>query len=435
MSGPWPEGLEGAPRVPVAARYVPRGAAARWLEARLPILGLAHSAFVAFPSPRNLNYFWTFGGILTFMLLSQVVTGVALAMHYVPAAGLAFGSVEHIMRDVDYGWLIRTAHANGASMFFLALYIHVFRGLYYGSYKAPREVLWLLGVVIYLLAMAAGFTGAALPWSQKSYWGTTVVTSLFSAIPVVGTSLTHLLWGGYAVGDATLNRFYALHYLLAFMIFGVVVLHIWALHVPGSNNPAGIAPASAKDTLPFHPYFTAKDGFALACFLVVYAWLVFFVPGTFDHADNHMEANALVTPPHITPQWYYLPFFAILRSVPGSGAGAFALLLSVALFAFLPWLDTSPVRSANYRPLYRVAFWVFVADVLLLGYLGSRVPVGATVWLGQICTAYYFLHLLVVLPLLGFVERPITLPPSIADAVLGPRSRPAAALAAPDRVG
>ncbi len=403
-----------------SSSYVPRSAAARWLDARLPVLGLAHSAFVAFPSPRNLNYFWTFGGILTFMLLSQIVTGVALAMHYTPQASLAFGSIEHIMRDVDYGWLIRTAHADGASMFFLALYVHIFRGLYYGSYKAPREVLWLLGVVIYLLAMATGFTGAVLPWSQVGYWGATVITSLFSAIPVVGPSVTHLLWGGFAVGDATLNRFFALHYLLPFMIVGVVMLHIWALHVPGSNNPAGIEAKSPKDTLPFHPYVTAKDGLALACFLVLYAWVVFFAPNAFDHADNAIQANPLVTPERIVPAWYYLPFFAILRSVPGAGGGAFALLMAVGLLAFLPWLDTSPVRSANYRPLYRVAFWVFVADVVLLGILGSRPPIGATVWLGQLCTAYYFIHLLVLLPLLGVVERPVALPPSIAEAVLGP---------------
>ncbi len=399
--------------------YVPKRAAARWLEDRLPVLGLAHSAFVAFPSPRNLNYFWTFGGILTFMLLSQVVTGVALAMHYVPDASLAFGSIEHVMRDVDYGWLIRTAHANGASMFFLAIYIHMARGLYYGSYKAPREVLWLLGVVIYLLAMATGFTGSVLPWGQMSYWGATVITSLFSAIPVVGTWVTHLLWGGFSVDDATLNRFFALHYLLPFMIAGVVVLHIWALHVPGSNNPAGLNVTSAKDTLPFHPYFTAKDGFALACFLVLYAYVVFFVPSYLNHPDNYIEANPLVTPQHIVPEWYYLPFYAILRSVPGKGLGALALLMSVALLAFLPWLDTSPVRSANYRPLYRVAFWVFIADVVLLGYVGSQPPVGAAVWVGQLCTAYYFIHLLVVLPLLGFIEKPLALPPSIAEAVLG----------------
>ena len=412
------------------ATYVPKGAAARWLDARLPILGLAHSAFVAFPSPRNLNYFWTFGGILTFMLLSQILTGVALAMHYVPDASLAFGSIEHIMRDVNYGWLIRNAHANGASMFFLAIYVHIFRGIYYGSYKAPREVLWLLGVIIYLLAMATGFTGSVLPWGQMSFWGATVITSLFSAIPVVGDWVTHLLWGGFAVDNATLNRFFALHYLLPFMITGVVVLHIWALHVPGSNNPAGIETTSAKDTLPFHPYFTAKDGFALACFLLLYAWVVFFVPDYLNHADNYIEANPLVTPPHIVPEWYFLPFYAILRSVPGKGLGAFALLMSVVLLAFLPWLDTSPVRSANYRPLYRAAFWVFVTDVVLLGYLGSRPPVSATVWLGQFCTAYYFIHLLVVLPLLGFIERPIELPASIADAVLGPAGGSAMALAA-----
>ena len=252
--------------------------AGQWFESRLPVFGLLHSSFVAFPNPRNLNYWWTFGGILSFMLASQIVTGIVLAMHYTPQSGLAFDSIEHIMRDVNYGWLLRYMHANGASMFFLALYIHMFRGMYYGSYKSPREVLWLLGVVIYLLAIATAFMGYVLPWGQMSFWGATVITSLFTAIPLVGDSITTWLWGGYAVDNATLNRFFSLHYLLPFMIAGVVVLHIWALHVSGSNNPAGIEKNTAKDTLPFHPYFTVKDGFALVCFLVFYAWFVFYVP-------------------------------------------------------------------------------------------------------------------------------------------------------------
>ncbi len=250
--------------------YVPKSGLARWFESRLPIMGLMHSSFVTFPNPRNLNYWWTFGGILSFMLVAQIVTGVVLAMHYTPQASLAFNSVEHIMRDVNYGWLLRYAHANGASMFFIAVYIHILRGLYYGSYKAPREVLWILGVIIYLLMMATGFMGYVLPWGQMSFWGATVITSLFSAIPIVGNSITTWLWGGFAVDNATLNRFFSLHYLLPFMIAAVVVLHIWALHVPGSNNPTGVEVKSEKDTLPFHPYFTVKDGFALVCFLIFY---------------------------------------------------------------------------------------------------------------------------------------------------------------------
>jgi ubiquinol-cytochrome c reductase cytochrome b/c1 subunit len=404
--------------------YVPKSRLAKWFESRLPVGGLIHSSFVVFPNPRNLNYWWTFGGILSFMLVAQIVTGVVLAMHYTPHASLAFASIEHIMRDVNYGWLLRYAHANGASMFFLALYIHMFRGMYYGSYKAPREVLWLLGVIIFLLAIATAFTGYVLPWGQMSFWGATVITSLFSAIPLVGDSITTWLWGGYAVDNATLNRFFSLHYLLPFMITGVVVLHIWALHVHGSNNPAGIEKKTAKDTLPFHPYFTVKDGFALVCFLAFFAWLVFYVPNYLSNADNYIEANPLLTPVHIVPEWYYLPFYAILRSIPSKLGGTAAMFASVVIIAFLPWLDTSKVKSAAYRPLYRVFFWLFVACAVLLGYMGSQPPEGGYVIAARFLTVYYFLYFLVILPLLGRFEKPRPLPPSICDAVLG---KPAAA--------
>ncbi len=410
--------------------YVPKNAAAKWLESRLPILGLVHSSFVVFPNPRNLNYFWTFGGILAFMLVSQIVTGVTLAMHYTPESTLAFSSVEHIMRDVNYGWLLRYVHANGASMFFIAVYIHIFRGIYYGSYKAPREVLWLLGIIIYLLMMATGFMGYVLPWGQMSGWGATVITSLFSAIPLVGNAVTQWLWGGFAVDNATLNRFFSLHYLLPFMIAGVVVLHIWALHVPGSNNPSGIEAKSAKDTLPFHPYFTVKDGFSLVCFLVFYAWFVFFIPNYLNHADNYIEFNPLVTPAHIVPEWYYLPFYAILRSIPDKLGGVVAMFMAIVLLAFLPWLDLSKVRSTNYRPVYKVFFWLFVADAVLLGFVGSQPPEGGYVLAGQLLTAYYFIHLLVIVPLLGLFETPRALPASIAEAVLRTGHGSASAMAA-----
>ena len=399
--------------------YVPKSAAAKWLESRLPIIGLVHSSFVVFPNPRNLNYFWTFGGILAFMLVAQIASGVTLAMHYTPESTLAFSSVEHIMRDVNYGWLLRYVHANGASMFFIAVYIHIFRGIYYGSYKAPREVLWLLGIVIYLLMMATGFMGYVLPWGQMSGWGATVITSLFSAIPFVGNAITQWLWGGFAVDNATLNRFFALHYLLPFMIAGVVVLHIWALHVPGSNNPDGIEPRSPKDTLPFHPYFTVKDGFAVVCFTVFYAWFVFFIPNYLNHADNYIEFNPLVTPAHIVPEWYYLPFYAILRSIPDKLGGVIAMFMAIVLLAFLPWLDTSKVKSASYRPYFKIAFWVFVLDAVVLGFIGSQPPEGSYVIWGQILTAYYFIHLLVITPLLGLFEKPLPIPASIAEAVLG----------------
>ncbi len=398
--------------------YVPKHPAAKWLESRLPILGLMHSSFIVFPNPRNLNYWWTFGGILSFMLVSQIITGVVLAMHYTPDSALAFDSVEHIMRDVNYGWLLRYWHANGASMYFFAIYIHIFRGMYYGSYKAPREVLWLLGFIIYLLSMATAFMGYVLPWGQMSFWGATVITSLFSAIPVVGDAITTWLWGGYSVDNATLNRFFSLHYLLPFMIAGVVVLHIWALHVPGSNNPAGIEKKTDKDTLSFHPYFTAKDGFAIACFLVFYAWFAFYIPNYLGHADNYIEANPLKTPPHIVPEWYYLPFYAILRSIPSKLGGFVAMFGAVLILAALPWLDTSKVKSGSYRPLFRIFFWVFVLDAVLLGYIGSKPPEGVYVMAGRILTAYYFIHFLVILPLLSRFEKTKPLPASIADAVL-----------------
>jgi quinol-cytochrome oxidoreductase complex cytochrome b subunit len=399
--------------------YVPKSAIAKWFESRLPLIGLIHSSFIVFPNPRNLNYFWTFGGILAFMLVAQIVTGVVLVMHYTPESTLAFNSVEHIMRDVNYGWLLRYAHANGASMFFIAVYIHMFRGLYYGSYKAPREVLWILGVIIYLLMMATGFMGYVLPWGQMSFWGATVITSLFSAIPLVGDSITTWLWGGYAVDSPTLNRFFSLHYLLPFMIAAVVVLHIWALHVPGSNNPTGIEPKSEKDTLPFHPYFTVKDGFAAVCFMIFYAWFVFYVPNYLGHSDNYIEANPLVTPSHIVPEWYYLPFYAILRSIPSKLGGVTAMFSAIAIFAFLPWLDTSKVKSAVFRPVYRVFFWLFAVCTILLGYIGAQPPEGGFVLAGQLLTAYYFIHFLVILPLLGLFETPKSLPASIADSVLG----------------
>jgi ubiquinol-cytochrome c reductase cytochrome b/c1 subunit len=407
--------------------YVPKSAVAQWFESRLPVIGLVHSSFVTFPNPRNLNYWWTFGGILSFMLAAQIITGVVLVMHYTPQSSLAFASIEHIMRDVNYGWLLRYAHANGASMFFLALYIHMFRGMYYGSYKDPREVLWLLGVIIYLLSVATAFMGYVLPWGQMSFWGATVITSLFTAIPIVGDSITTRLWGGYAVDNATLNRFFSLHYLLPFMIAGVVVLHIWALHVHGSNNPAGIEKKTTKDTLPFHPYFTVKDGFALVCFLVFYAWFVFYVPNYLGDADNYIEANPLQTPVHIVPEWYYLPFYAILRSIPNKLGGTAAMFTAVLVIAFLPWLDTSRVKSAAFRPLYKIFFWLFVACAVLLGYMGSQPPEGGYVIAARFLTVYYFLHFFVILPLLGKFEKTKPLPASICDAVLGKSGKAAVA--------
>jgi ubiquinol-cytochrome c reductase cytochrome b subunit len=399
--------------------YVPKSALGKWFESRLPLGGLIHSSFIAYPVPRNLNYLYTFGAILSVMLIAQIVTGVVLAMHYVPDASLAFGSVEHIMRDVDYGWLIRYLHSNGASMFFLAVYVHMFRGLYYGSYKAPREVLWILGVIIYLLMMATAFMGYVLPWGSMSFAGATVITNLFSAIPLVGVSISHWLWGGYAVGGPTLNRFFSLHYLLPFMIVGVVVLHVWALHVAGQNNPDGVEVQNVqRDTVVFTPYATIKDAFGLSVFLILYAWFVFYIPNYLLDADNSIVANPLVTPAHIVPEWYLLPFYAILRAIPNKLVGVVALFAAIALLAFLPWLDTSPVKSARYRPLFRFFFWIFVAVGVGLGYLGSQeVTEGATL-VARILTLYYFAFFLVILPLLGLFEKTRPLPASIADSVL-----------------
>jgi ubiquinol-cytochrome c reductase cytochrome b subunit len=399
--------------------YVPKSALGRWFESRLPILSLVHSSFIAYPVPRNINYLWAFGAILAFMLVAQIVTGVVLAMHYVPSAAMAFASVDHIMRDVNYGWLIRYLHTNGASLFFFAVYVHMFRGIYYGSYKAPREVLWILGVIIYLLMMATAFMGYVLPWGSMSFAGATVITNLFTAIPLVGVGVSHWLWGGYAVGDPTLNRFYSLHYLLPFMIVGVVGLHVWALHVTGQNNPDGVEVENVeRDTMAFTPYATIKDVFALSVFLIVYAWFVFYIPNYLLDADNSVMANPLVTPAHIVPEWYLLPFYAILRAIPNKLVGVVALFAAIALLAFLPWLDTSPVKSAKYRPMFRFFFWVFVVCCVGLGYLGSQEVSDGTTLAARILALGYFGFLVVVLPLLGLIEKTKPMPASIADAVL-----------------
>ena len=400
--------------------YQPKNPVMKWIERRLPIGGLIHSSFVAYPVPRNLNYWWTFGGILAFLLGVQIITGIVLAMHYTPHVDFAFDSVQHIKRDVNYGWLLQPLHANGASMFFLAAYIHMFRGMYYGSYKEPRELIWILGVILLLLMIATGFMGYVLPWGQMSFWAATVITNLFSAIPVVGEAIVTWLWGGYAVGNPTLNRFYALHFLLPFVIAGVVALHIWALHVAGQNNPTGIDPKSDKDTVPFTPHATIKDSFLMVCFCILYAWFVFYMPDYLGHADNYIKANPSVTPTHIVPEWNYLPFYAILRAIPSKLMGVAALGASIAILALLPWLDTSKVRSANYRPLYRQFFWIFVLVCVGLGWLGSKPAEGGYIIAARLLTAYYFLHFLVILPLLGLFEKTRPLPNSISESILAP---------------
>ena len=404
-------------------KYVPKSKLGQWFDSRLPLLTLAHH-INDYPTPKNLNYWWTFGGILTFFLIIQIITGLVLAMHYVAHADLAFGSVEHIMRDVNYGWLIRYLHANGSSMFFLAVYIHIFRALFYGSYKAPREIIWIIGMLIYLLMMATAFMGYVLPWGQMSFWAATVITNLFSAIPLVGESITSWLWGGYAVGSPTLTRFFSLHYLMPFLIFGLVILHIWALHIPGNNNPVGIdIKKPSKETVPFHPYIVIKDFYALLIFLIIFSGFVFFVPNVLGHPDNYIEANPMVTPSHIVPEWYLLPFYAILRSVPDKLGGVVVMFAAVFILMFLPWLDTSKVRSAVFRPLYKVFFWILVIDVIVLGYIGAKPPEGMYLIIGRISTIYYFVHFIVIMPLLGFKEKTIPLPLSISDPVLGDESK------------
>ncbi|HEY0149129.1 MAG TPA: cytochrome b/b6 [Allosphingosinicella sp.] len=429
---------------PWAKPYEPKSPLMQWIDTRLPLPRLVwNSVGGGYEVPRNLNYMWNFAVLAGFALMLQIVTGIVLAMHYAPSGPIAFQSVEHIMRDVNQGWLLRYAHANGASFFFIVTYIHIFRGLYYGSYKAPRELVWMLGVVILLLMMATAFMGYVLPWGQMSFWGAKVITGLFGAIPVIGEPIQTWLLGGFAPDNAALNRFFSLHYLLPFVIAAVVILHIWALHIPGSNNPTGVDIKSPRDTLPFHPYYTAKDGFGLGVFLILFAAVTFFAPNYLGHADNYIPANALSTPAHIVPEWYFWPFYAILRAftvdfiLPAKLWGVLAMFAAILLLFFLPWIDRSPVRSGSYRPTFRMFFWILVADVLLLGWVGGLPAEEPYVMLSQLATIYYFAHFLIILPILSATERTLPLPSSIADSVLhgqeaesqpaGTSPRPAAA--------
>ena len=410
----------------------------RWVDYRLPIFSFVSHELYEYPTPRNLNYWWNFGSLAGIVLVIMIVTGITLAMHYTPHTALAFDSVERIMRDVNYGWLIRYIHMNGASMFFIIVYIHIFRGLYFGSYKAPREILWMLGVLILLLMMATAFMGYVLPWGQMSFWGATVITNLFSAIPWgIGDWIVTLLWGGFAVDNATLNRFFSLHYLLPFVIVGVVVLHIWALHVHGSNNPIGIATKGEQDVVPFHPYYTIKDMFGLGVFLIIFALFIFFAPNYMGHPDNYIPANSLSTPAHIVPEWYFLPFYAILRAVPDNFiggwttewlgfviveaklAGVLAMFGAIAVLFVLPWLDRSPVRSSRFRPMYKWFFWIFAIDCLVLGYMGALPAEGIYIIIGRVATVYYFAHFLLVMPLLAKFEKTKSLPKSISEPIFG----------------
>ena len=399
-------------------QYTPKNGFSKWLDKRLPLMRFADENLLSFPTPKNLNYFYTFGFILTMCLVTQIITGIVLAMHYVPNTSLAFDSIEHIMRDVNYGWLIRYTHSNGASMFFLAVFIHMFRGLYYGSYKEPREIIWILGVVIFLLMIITGFMGYVLPWGQMSFWGATVITNLVATIPIIGEPVLTLLLGGYSVDNPTLNRFFSLHYLLPFVIFGVVILHIWALHVTGNNNPTGIEVKDSKDTISFHPYYTVKDLFAYIVFLLMFCYFIFYNPNILGHPDNYIEADPMLTPAHIVPEWYLLPFYAILRAVPDKLMGVLLMFGSIVVLFFLPWLDTMKVKSARYRPLYKIFFLLFVVSCLLLGYLGAKAPEGIYLFLSRVSTIYYFAFFLVIMPVLSRIEKPLPMPIGISNSAL-----------------
>ncbi len=405
-----------------------QGPLVTWIEDRLPIFTFMRREIVDYPTPRNLNYWWNFGSIAGVMLVILIVTGIVLAMQYTAHVDHAFESVERIMRDVNYGWLLRYLHMNGGSMFFLAIYLHMFRGLYYGSYKSPREILWWLGLIILILMMLAGFTGYVLPWGQMSFWAATVITNLFSAVPWVGDAIVTWLWGGYSVDNPTLARFYAFHYLIPFLIVGVVWVHLWSLHKVKSGNPLGLDIKGPQDTIPFHPYYTVKDNFGFGMFFILYAAFVFFAPNLLGEPDNYIPANPLVTPPHIVPEWYFLPYYAILRAVPDIGAfgfvlvsaklaGVIAMFASILVLFALPWLDRSPVRSGRFRPIFKQLFWLLVADCIVLGWVGANTPAGLFLTIGRIATAYYFLHFLVLLPLVSWLEKPKPLPESIAAAV------------------
>lgn len=389
-----------------------------WIDYRLPIFSTLKHTLVDYPTPRNLNYWWNFGSLAGIFLLIQIITGIVLAMHYTPTVEGAFASIEHIMRDVNYGWLIRYIHMNGASFFFIVVYIHIFRGLYYGSYKSPREVLWWLGLVILLLMMATAFMGYVLPWGQMSFWGATVITNLFSAVPIVGTAVVEWLWGGFAVDNALLNRFFALHYLFPFLIVGVVILHIVALHTHGSNNPLGIDKKGPQDSIPFHPYYTIKDLFGLSFVLTIFAFVVFFAPDYLGHPDNYIPADPLKTPAHIVPEWYFLPFYAILRAVPDKLGGVIAMISAILILFVLPWLDTSKVRSATFRPIYKKLYWFLVVDIIVLTWIGGSPAEGHFILIGRLATIYYFAHFLVLMPLVGVIETPKPLPNSISESVL-----------------
>jgi quinol-cytochrome oxidoreductase complex cytochrome b subunit len=361
-----------------------------WIDKRFPLTSFVKHELTGYPTPRNLSYWWNFGFLAGIVLMLQVATGIFLAMHYKADVALSFDSIQHIMRDVNFGWLLRYMHAIGASAFFFVIFIHMSRTLYYGSFRAPRELLWWTGQGLLLLLMATAFMGYLLPWGQMSFWGATVITNLFRATPFIGDQVVIWLRGDYTVGDATLTRFFALHYLFPFLIIGAVIVHLVALHSVKSSNPSGIDLA-AQDNIPFHPYFTIKDLYGLGLFLILYSVFVFFMPDSLIEPANNIPANPMQTPNHIVPEWYFLPFYAILRSVPNMVGGVVAMGLSVMMFAFMPFLDRSRFPGgAHFRPFYRVQFYLFMVDMLVLGYVGYVPPNEQTIIIGQVATFCYF---------------------------------------------
>jgi len=373
----------------------------RWNKDQL--LSFVDSHIISYPTPVNLNYMWSFGSTAGICLVIQIITGIFLAMHYTPHVDLAFNSVEHIMRDVNNGWLIRYLHANGASMFFIVVYSHMFRGLYYGSYMYPRGKLWASGVIIFLLMMATAFMGYVLPWGQMSFWGATVITNLFSAIPFIGGTIVEWLWGGFSVDNATLNRFFSLHYLMPFVIAGLTIVHLSLLHKDGSNNPLGVN--KNVDTVSFYPYFYVKDLLAFLILIAFFSFFVFFYPNTLGHSDNYIPANPLVTPPHIVPEWYFLPFYAILRSIPDKLGGVVAMIGAILTLLLLPIMNTSEVRSSKFRPFFTLIYWFLVADFLILGWIGQKPVESPYIEIGMGATFIYFFFLLVLMPATGFFEK------------------------------
>jgi len=358
---------------------------------------------VSYPSPLNISYLWNFGSLAAFCLFVQILTGIVLAMHYTPYTSNAFTSIEYIMRQLDSGWFLRYCHANGASMFFIIVYLHIIRGLYYGSYIKPTEITWSLGIVIFFLMMTTGFLGYILPWGQMSFWGATVITNFITAIPVIGESLLNWIWGGFSVNNATLNRFFSLHYLLPFIIGFLALTHTYTLHLPKSNNPLGTI--SKSTFISFHPYFSYKDILGLLVFIISFSFFIFFLPHTLGDPTNYIAANPLITPTQIIPEWYFLPFYTILRSIPSKIGGIIMMGLAILILSILPVINTTNIRSSNFRPLYKLFYWGFITSTIFLGWLGSQHAEEPFVFSGQIATIFYFLFFTGIIVGINLIEK------------------------------